>query len=325
MKYLYTALFLCTLSLSATNWSTPTIIDSGAIQVNDLIFTCYIPSTNQIFASWGSYPSPYHPTYSIASYINGAWVWTTPNFIDTSTSKKVQDNLFLCFASETNQIFASWGLLPSPCHPFYSIASYANGSWTWSLPAVLNTESTSPADFNVSICYAAATNQVFAAWGDNNHPYYPTYSVASYVNGDWVWSPATVFDITSTSSVEDAIFICYAPSTNQIFASWSDYTNHHYYPTYSIGSFINSTWVWSSPNVISTLIPTYTDFYGDNVFTCYIPPTNQVFTTWTNQDPPYLPYYSTYLVGKGASNGIHTGGTSGKGTSSLGSSGTGTP
>ena len=374
-------------------WSTEDSINTdGAKRVTDNVITSYVAATNQIFAVWGAYntalpiSSTYVPTYSVASYSNGAWSWSSlgaisaltkvykdinlavasssnqvvavwsdrnnqyyPTFsvasyaggvwswvpatvLRVGSTISVSENVSICYAAQTNQMVASWAEynnvfpLSSTYYPYYSIATQANdGSWTWSTPAVLNTHSTSGVEQNVYLSYLSGTNQIVAVWNDFNNHYYPTYSIASYINGVWTWSLPAVLNQSGISQAQYDVICSYATATNQVFATWNDF-NNDFYPTYSIASFTNGGWSWSLPTVISNTIPVYQNGLGaegQNVFPCYLSSTNQVISTWLSTGSTYPPYYSLYFAEKGQGNGVSLNGSSGTGGSVYGNSGNG--
>ena len=70
-----------------------------------------------------------------------------------------------------------FGLCLSHIYATYSI--YDPTIPAWSTPAVFSGASSSAVDGDVFLSYDSATGQTFAAWGDSNNAYYPTYSIYS--------------------------------------------------------------------------------------------------------------------------------------------------
>ncbi|MCX6990461.1 MAG: hypothetical protein NTX49_05295 [Chlamydiae bacterium] len=268
---------------SDSTWSIPAIIDNTTSTSNSSVFTSYCSASNQVFATWSDFNNSSHPTYSIASYANGAWSWATPATI--SDTSQAQNNLFTCYIRQTNQVFAAWLDTNNSNYPTYSIASYSNNTWTWLDPHTIEQTPTTTTNCNTFLCYASQTNQIFATISDGTTSY-PKYSIASYNGSSWSWSAFARLDGISTSTVSNNLFTSYNSITNQVFATWVA-SNNNYYPTYSIGSYLGGNWTWTTPAVIDN-----TTISGDwNVFTSFNPNTNQIFAIWYS-DATKLPHFS---------------------------------
>jgi len=290
-KSLFFASFV-TVSLHCTGsqWQSPApITDSAPTYPND-VFTTYAAETDQIFAAWVAPvdSGSFHPTYAIASFVDGSWVWGTPEILDSNANAGLS-NVALAYLSETNQVIAVWQENGTN-DVEYAIASYSGGVWSFSTPAQV---STGTAATFVYVSYlGAVANQILVTWSDLNNSNYPSYSVGSWGGGAWSFGTVGTLGVTNAYY---GVSTCYNPTTNQVFATWqntSSYEPLYNYATVSGGSSLS--WAGETLIVGSTNV-------NDNVICTYDPTTEQILATWVDNGNMQEPTYSFASTSDGGS------------------------
>lgn len=231
------------------------------------VFLCHDTQGDRVFAAWNDPSNNNYPTFSI--YSNG--IWSVPSPINTSIDVSV--DVFLCYNSINNQVFATWA--GNAGTPTFSI--YSGGAWS----AATFIDAGGTLGLNVFACFNSQQNQIIATWSDINNNDLPTYSI---YNGS-TWSPAAVITL---SGIALNVFPTYNSLTNEVIATWVDDANSSY-PTYSIydGS------IWTTPALIAA---SPVEGIALTLFTCYDSLHNQIFAAWP-ADPECSPVYSIFSGG----------------------------
>ncbi len=267
---------IATLSICAQlycgSWTAPEIIDDTLVQAIANVTMCYDSTNDRIFAAWGDTDSG-RPAYSI--YSNGAW--STPAFIDREIIPVVNSNVFLCYDSGNDLVFAAWRDTNNGNFPYYSV--YNSG--IWSVPSaivsgVLANTVTGP---DVFLCYDPTNERIFATWvgGGRSNPVFSIYNGSS-------WSARASIDGVGTPI--NNVYLCFDSTNNRMIATWPDpeadpATSTILYGTYS------GAGPWSAPATIATAS-------ADNVFVSYNSTDNETIATWLDKLNSYRPTYSVF-------------------------------
>lgn len=247
-------------------WTPSSTISVEPNEPFDNVTTCYDSLHNRIFAAWVDVTTNY-PTYCI--YSNGTW--SAPLLIDSSSTTEGLRDVFLCYDSQNDRVFAAWNDTNNDNYPTFSI--YSNGAW--SSPAPIDTTSYITGA-EVFLCYNPTDNVVFATWpsGPNATPSYSIYSAGA-------WSARA--DIDASGFLVLNVYTCFNSQENKMIATWSD-ANLGMVPTYSVysgGSWSAAATITMNGNTINT-------------FPCYNSLTNEVFATWIDDANDGRPTYSIF-------------------------------
>ena len=295
------------------SWSAPQQISATNKSSSDIKLS-YNGSTQQVFATWSSFPGA-HPMYATYSPASG---WSS---VASIANQAAVGNINATYDSSTQQVFATWTNSPTS-HP--TVAMYTP-SVGWNSPTTIDT---STAASDVTVAYDPGTQQVFAAWSNTASSFSPTSAI--YNNTSWSVLPITddlanlgdvsLVNIGNTgdmiagygadngsdqpafidyipglqwsgsfylnSTVNGSISFVYDAQLDKVIAVWAD-NNHH--PTYAIFT-LNVG--WTTPTTITTASTT------GYVSIAYQSSTGIVFAAWADSNTSY-PMYATYTPSTG--------------------------